>query len=434
MQRFNRLLLPFLVLAALLGHVGTAVAEPTKWSKVDITLHQEQGRDLLLVAGELPADVKLPYEAELAVPTGMQIQWAGEILGGDPSNDPKVSYVKTSSSDGVDIYKFILTKSRIAQIEGTVAGITSLDGQNTVSALAWTAWQDLPEVRISQRLPQSARIVQVAPDASLHNSGSGFSYYSKTVKNLKAGDPVSLNFTYAIGTTPATGGASPAMGTSKTPLLVMLLVLGGGGFFLVRSVNRKMSGNAVPADSSEPVPASTVRATSPAGKAKRSSNSSSKPKQDKPVRVAARPQVIMLSLAALVLGGFVIAGAQGASTPVVDGKASKFFGSTTACANVTYPVTPAAGINLTEKGGEVVDAFIGKQGIGDVSLDVTAGTISVRYCVSNTTEEEVRQTLASSGLVSVGQPVNTAPAPAPAGGGFGAPASGASAISTPSAQ
>jgi hypothetical protein len=66
--------------------------EPAAWSKVDVAVHAEQNGTLMIVSGELPESTALPAKVKLAAPAGSTFQWAGEILGGDVSQDPDVKY------------------------------------------------------------------------------------------------------------------------------------------------------------------------------------------------------------------------------------------------------------------------------------------------------------------------------------------------------
>jgi len=414
MLRPIRFAVLLLVAAALAIPATSASAAPSQWKTIDVTLQTEQQQSLLLVAGELPSSAKLPYEAELAVPAGTQLQWIGEILGGDSSADPELKYVK-STSQGMDLYRFTLTKSRVAQVEGVVQGMSGPDGANFRSTMKWTAWQALPEVRISHRIPQASQIISAAPGATISPASTGFSMYTKTVKNPKAGEVLDLSFTYS---SPAAGAAA-AGGTASTPssnpaIFVVILGLALGGFgLLIYKVRGKIQPHELPtvkapraqASSTPAAQSSTPKSSSP----KSAAAGSSRKRKAEPVAPEPEPQpkrikpayLIVVVVGLLVVAG-VIAGGQGVSAKVAGGTIKKSFGAASPCTSASIPVTASQGVDLNAQGETLVDAFIGQEGIGDVVLDLDRSVVDIKFCASSQSEESVRKTLTGTGLVSVG--------------------------------
>ena len=80
-----------LMAAFVLGSASIAFAAPAQWDSVDLVVHDENGKQLVILAGVIPTETALPAEVEIAVPAGLELQWAGEILGGDPGKDPSVA-------------------------------------------------------------------------------------------------------------------------------------------------------------------------------------------------------------------------------------------------------------------------------------------------------------------------------------------------------
>jgi hypothetical protein len=71
---------------------------------------------------------------------------------------------------------------------------------------------------------------------------------------------------------------------------------------------------------------------------------------------------------------------------------------------------PNPGVDLAEQGRDIVDAFSGYDGIGDVTLTIDTATLDVTFCESSHTEESVRQIVEGTGLVSLAAaPVASAP-------------------------
>ncbi len=413
MSRASRFILLLVIALAVSSHAVTAFAGPAGWESVDVTLHSEQQQSLLLVSGKLPAGAKLPAEAELAVPAGMQLQWIGETLGGDPSKDPELKYTK-SSANGVDVYRFTLTKARSAQVEGVTSAGTTFDGTNYLTALKWTAWQAVPEVRISQRIPQGAQIVQAAPGATVQPGEAGYSFYTKTVKSPKAGDVLDLSFSYSVpaaGSTSTSGGSGST--TSTLPVVIIMLIAVGGFGLMAVSLNRKMRAKAAldepePRKSQEQAAQSTPAAT----------RTTDKKKPDRePVVEAAPPKRMKLGIPTLVivgiiLTGFAIAGAKGSSPAVMDGKITRNFGAPSACQSASIPFTANQGVDIAKEAEQLLKGFEGMDGVGEVAIDIAQSKIDVAWCESSQTEDSMRQVLSGTGLITLGQGTQEA-APTP---------------------
>lgn len=415
MLRTMRVLFATLVTLLVVGTTATAFAAPVGWQAIDVTLHTEEQQSTLLVSGELPSTVKLPFEAELAVPAGTQLQWIGEILGGPVADDPALKYVKTTVG-GMDVYRFTLTKSRTAQVEGSAQGMSVINGADSATALKWTAWRALPEVHMSVRMPAGAQIVQAASGASVQAGEAGYEYVTKTVTSPKAGDMLDLTFSYAA---PMAAAAAAKTGGSDT--LAVLLVL---AVFLVAlavlafSVRGKMAAKPVPAggesemqdafEETEPMPAERREPTAAPARAVKSASVRTEKKS--------KPTIAIFAIIAVLGIGVAIAVGFSASAPVVNGKITKFFGAASPCAQTTIPVVANPGVDLATQGAQLVDAFTGQDSIGDVTFDLASSTVDVGYCESSQSEESVRQILLGTGLVTV------APAPAQSEPGTAAPA------------
>lgn len=417
MSRSVRLLLLFAASVAVFAQATVASAAPSAWKFIDVTVHADQQQSLYLVSGELEPGAKLPYEAELAVPAGLQVQWVGEILGEDPSKDPELKYVKTTAG-GMDIYRFTMSSGRVAQVEGTLPSATTFDGASYVTNLKWTAWQAVPEVRISQRLPQSSTIVQAAPGASLAPGDTGYSYYTKTVGPLKAGDVVDLAFSYAL---PAAGAAPGSASGSSNGLAigVMLFVVLGGIVLLVMGVQKKSAAKAALREAEE-APSSSQHLTAELdegafGDEVLESESIPADSADTPARSRRiHPLLPVIALVGVFVLAFSIAGAKSTSTKVVDGRISRDFGSTSPCQSTSIPFSPVPGVDLAAEGGKILEGFEGMEGVGVVTIDLNQSKVDLAWCESSQTEESMRQVINSSGLITLGVSAQSAPTTASA--------------------
>ncbi|MRR11749.1 hypothetical protein EG835_04625, partial [bacterium] len=121
-----------------------------------------------------------------------------------------------------------------------------------------------------------------------------------------------------------------------------------------------------------------------------------------------RPQYLIVG--ALMLVVVVTVSALSGGSSAKGDTITKFFGSTSPCTATSIGLMPKAGVDLTKQGGDIVDAFKGYDGIGDVTLTISASTLDVTYCESSHTEESIRQIVESTGLVTLAAaPVASAP-------------------------
>jgi len=394
------------VLAALTALPAFA-AEPV-WESVTVGQQSGEQEDaVMLVSGQLPADAKLPAEVELALPAGTPLQWVGEILGGPASEDPDVQYTKTTVG-GMDVYRFTLTKSRIAQIEGLIHGADGTDGANRTTAIKWTAWRDLPKVELQQRIPQGAQIVSPVEGATTSPGPSGYSFYGTSVTNVVAGQPLELAFAYSAPAAAAPVAATPpaASNSGADTLVVFLLVaafaLGMGA--LVWSVRRKLAVKS----GEEPAKPATSRAKTQSTPVSRAEPEpvdeveEAEPDEETANRSAARKRnfAVVAVVGVLVVGVLVIASNTTAGT-VKGGKITKSYGSASECSSTTVVVAAKPGVDLAKQGTQLIDVFQGQEGVGTVTLDVERSVIDIKYCESSQSDGSLRQLLSGTGLVTV---------------------------------
>lgn len=388
MRRIVRLSV-FAVLVLLIASIAApAFAAPSAWKFVDVTL-QYDNRSLLLVGGELPEEILLPYEAELAVPAGSMLLWIGEVLGGPLADDPELKYEKRTEG-GFDIYRFTLTQSRVAQVEVALSGVNSFDGVTYTSSLAWTAWQDLPEVRVAHRIPRGAQITQTAEGASMLAGDEQFSYYAKTASNVKAGDAIDLSFAYQAGA-PGVGSA-----TANSNTIAYVIVAGAAVVLiglLIFALRRRPAFEDLTEDSESEEP--MAKQAAPVAAKKKSA-----PEPQPAPSTGLKPKTVLIGVGALVAVAIVVAVSAGMGAKPSGGLLTKDFGAVSACQTTELALTPVAGVDLEAEGAAIVDAFVGQRGIGIVSLDAATGRMSVEFCTSDQTLETLAQIVSSTGLVN----------------------------------
>jgi len=193
---------------------GASTGAPA-WTYVDIGVEYEQpGGPFCLVAGELPTATPLPRAVELAVPASSTPQWVGEIYPSNTASDTQLPY-KVSRRGTMDVYSLTLKGSTLGQVEALVPSLVTVSGSNYVVTLDWVAPGPADTCRIAVTLPSNAQIVKTSEGAQLATDSQGGQHYYRVVENVKAGDTVSLNFTYA---TPAATTETSTSGGIHIPL------------------------------------------------------------------------------------------------------------------------------------------------------------------------------------------------------------------------
>ncbi len=423
MVRTLRLVLPFAMLLSVLLWAGAAMAKPAEWQRVDVTLHSEQSGGVMLVSGELPESATLPAEAELSVPAGSSLQWVGEILGGDPSADPELKYTK-STQDGSDVYRFTLTKSRTAQLEIVTSESAGFDGTNYTSSLKWSATQAVPEVRLSVRIPQGAQIVQPSPEAALQPGASGYSFYTKSVKDVKPGDQLDMAFSYQVAATPASNGAATSSGS--TAQIVIILIAVAAAAFFVMAVRRKMapsSGNAVaPAEASASgVKSKTAASAKTSGRTAHSKNTATgAPVEGEAasgpstgLTGAAKRNIVTATIVGSIIVVALVVGNQTTKPQIEGDTISQTFSQGQPCSTATIALAVPAGEDPAKTAETLFTALRNADGMNTATYNFKTSTLEAGFCESKATEESVRQALAPTGLVDASAPAQSA-APAPA--------------------
>jgi len=403
-----RILFAAAVLVAALSSATVALAASSSWQRVDVTVQSEQTGAVMLISGTLPEKTKLPAQAELSVPAGSEIQWIGEILGGDQAADPTLEYTKVAGKDA-DIYRFTLTKARTAQVELQSPSSIAFDGSTYAPSVAWTATQDVPEVRLTVRVPEGAQLAKEASGASVEPGPTGFSYYSKTTTDVKAGEQLTLDFAYTapLGTAgTAKAGTAAADSTSGIVLAVGVLLVAAVSALVItvrrqgaratRSAAGTSAGDS-PAAEGATGSAKSSSLVKPLNTVSPHSAGASRPRKNM------LPAIVVLAVVGAIVAGALAAGTGGTSAKVVGGKLTKTFGTAAPCTAASVSLVANEGVDLAKKGEALLEVFTGQEGITDATLDIERSVLEIGYCESQQTPESISGLLAGSGLVTVAQ-------------------------------
>ncbi len=195
---------------------------------VQIWPEEQAGSTLLLVSAVYPANMKLPQPVKLALPKGAQVQWAGEVFGGkDAAKDLEARY-KLNPKKDYDEITFTLTKARIAQVEASIAPVTS-DGTKRSLSLNWVQAYPSGTVDFAFKTPAGSTGAYMNPPVAYQDKDSdGLQYYGSGPMSIPVGKTQQVTISYNQG---AAGGS--AASNSNLTLGILVLVIGGGGIGLV---------------------------------------------------------------------------------------------------------------------------------------------------------------------------------------------------------
>jgi len=379
--------------AALLA-ASAASAAPVDWESVSLSLHEEAPGTVLLVSGTLPASAKLPAEVALSVPAGTQVQWAGEILGGDVTADPAVEYTVAKSGDS-DVYSFTLTKARTGQIEVLAPELTGLVGADKGANVSWTSPVGAKDVSISVRMPQGSQVVSPVEGAEIQPGPTGFTYYTLSKENVKAGDTMNLSFTYK----PPAAPASAASSNNGTALVAIVFVALAFGALVVVGVRRKSAArlesfDEYEDDETDPVAAES-HATAEAPAAAEATPEDAESDEPAPRRASKAPVILVGVVLVAVIGG-VLATNFASAPKSGGGQISKEFSQGEACTTTPFKLSQADNAAADK-------AFAALQtvpGVVRASVYADDPRIEVQYCDSSASAVQIRAALQPTGLLA----------------------------------
>ena len=404
MSRTRKLFQSVLIIGAVLAlstspayaQDGSPPPELTPWESVDIAVHQEQGGEVIIISGELAESASRPADVELAVPSGSQLRWIGEVLGGALEADPEVEYEVITSGDS-DVYRFTLTQSHRGQIEFVPPSpAVSFDGSVYSASFGWAPSQPVSEVHMSVSLPQGAQVQQPAEGASVETQ-AGTSRYSKVTPDVAAEETVSLAFTYSVSEAAApsgTGAISGGGGATGLLLLIAGVALGAGIVLVWRRTQGDVGHDSRKADTRPPVKKAQPKAA---------------PKATKPSQTRAAdakglsPRVKLMLVAVALVGGalvfMIVANGDVGTVKTTDAGITKVLTSAEADQTLSVPGQFEPGSDIQHEATHVFEALEGVSGIAAVTVSSDGSTIEVEYASSAISEDAVGGMLAASGYV-----------------------------------
>lgn len=394
-----------------------AAEKPLAWEIVDVTLHSEGTSSVLLISGRLPDSVKLPATVQLSAPAGGELQWAGEIIGEDPSKDPEVKY-EVEKGEVSDVYTFTLTQSRLGQIEVISPEVLRFDGNGYAANIAWTPTTDVGELRLNVRVPANGRVGQLAEGARAQPASGGESYVIKSITDAKAGESAELAVNYTL--VAAAPGAAAPQGSGDFAFILVAILFGAFAVVAFMAVRGKTRARATDDEDEDDIDedAGDSAEAAEAPRAATAVSSTADEDDSEPGEPARRKNMLVpvIVIAAIVFGGAyaVSAGSKGVSQ---GGVISMTFATGDACTESAYALQAPSGGDLAKDANDVLGTLRTVAGVNFANLDVAKNSISVGYCGSSADPNQILAALQSSGygVTPTGTgPVGAPPAGAPA--------------------
>ncbi|TDB38895.1 MAG: hypothetical protein D9V44_04260 [Actinobacteria bacterium] len=182
----------------------------------------------LIVNVILSPDTPLPATVRVPLPAGATILWSGEILGGDPADDPSREATLTAVG-GAQYAEFTLEKVRVAQVEAEL-GPAAVTGTKVEGALDWINVTEAGTYTFSVRIEPNVRDLEITPAAegAPQTNADGETLYTLTPVRLEKDGTFSIDVSYRRGAG-ATGSVSPllyvALGLLAVTLVALVVVL-----------------------------------------------------------------------------------------------------------------------------------------------------------------------------------------------------------------
>lgn len=391
MSRLSRLAVALLAAVFSLAALP-ALAAPSAWDVVEVTLHEERGGAVLLVTGTLHEGSKLPADVELAVPAGAETLWVGEILGGPVENDPSASFT-TRTAEGMDVYSLRLTKALTGQVEVALPPVShTADG--AAPSISWTAPVAVGTLRLNALLPGNTRVTSPADDATMVPGPQGSAYYQRTVTDVKAGQAEKLEFTYTGGAPAAPPSFQPrSSGSIATPLFIVSAIISAGVLLLLLGRARRPAGPAeehTGADEAED--AAPDHAMAAAAEPSEAEEAAPRPR-----RTGSR---MVLALAAAVVGvAAVVAVANSGSPSATGDRITLQVAQVDTCTQTEIALSPPPGRDLADDAQRILNELRRIEGVGYGTVDVSTSRLEVAFCDSVTDEGRIRAALEGTGWV-----------------------------------
>lgn len=378
---------------------------------------------------EFPADTKLPVDIDVAVPRGAVINWFGEIMGADPSQDKALTYKKTETRGDFDIYRTTLANSRIVQVEAGVGmPIKENEGKTTLT-VTYAPAQNADELILAAELPNTAEVELVDGVSPIAEGSAGGQVYGATRANVKAGQESSAVMTYKIVSTTQKTVNDTLSG--KLPVqTVILIVMGIAAVALIVGIvvvssSKKSNGSDDSEnddddefyngesdedsddsagefyyDDEEDIEEEATPAQEFVAKSKKNTKATAPAVAKEKMNTKQKLMAITVALVVLGAGAIAAAGFFTDRPTQSNGVYSQVFAQGDPCAEVKFPLTEEA-LSNTDNAAASLFSVLKKSSVPVLkgNLDTAGKMLTVGYCESKTTAQDIERLLEGSTLV-----------------------------------
>ncbi len=237
------LLFSSLILAAT-ARPAAAASDFAPWSEVnvriDMTVPGFQG-GLTMISASLSEEATLPARVQLMVPSGVEMLWVGEVLGGPVSENPRANVERTPVDGEFDMLTTTLTRARILQVEFEGAGATVSSPASVSAGVTWRTPSLIPTLRMGVVVPAGSTLTTGPAGTQPEVIDSTRSIFFQESTDVPAGEDMSFRVVYASGTGVAPGGpAGQSDGSAYLfPIFVVIFIVGIAAVLLAVSAKRK---------------------------------------------------------------------------------------------------------------------------------------------------------------------------------------------------
>jgi hypothetical protein len=228
----KRISLAIALLVALATVVTPAFAATPAKSFESLSVGVQRAAGVLLVSAQVPSTAKLPVTIAVPIPSRSKPYWVGEILGGDPANDPKESFTIRKGAK-YDLVILTLKQARTGQVEMNLPAAAQATGPTKLSySLPITT--DTALASLDFELP-AGTAVGSATGFAKSQGPNGDIVLTKQLVNPKRGRVLSASVSYsavaaaAVGV-PTASSAAPSANSldgMAVPLWIVVALFAG---------------------------------------------------------------------------------------------------------------------------------------------------------------------------------------------------------------
>jgi hypothetical protein len=192
------------------------------WAVVGVTIHDlESGKEpTYVITAQARDGLTLPIEAAISIPKDATLLWAGQLLGGNPADDPLLE-TRRESADGYDLLYVTLTRSNAAQFELAVPeSMYERRESSIVFDLSWPAPGAVDRARIAVITPLNLHLEDANPTPEVSADPERGVLYAVETKPVLPGDVLTFSAELVGGPAPELEALESAEETDSTPSVI----------------------------------------------------------------------------------------------------------------------------------------------------------------------------------------------------------------------